>query len=107
MSRLNLQTHQYSPIFSKFITCGADGDIRVWSVEEGSDPTHTCIGEWSLSVRQKDDNLYVATGSNDVQILTFPEGERNGVLDRFVAPVNQIALSSDNEVCCGQFWGFI
>jgi WD40 repeat protein len=79
---------------SKFITCGADGDIRVWSTQEGEDPTHNCVGDWALSVRQKGANLYVATSSNDVQILTFPEGERNGVLDRFVAPINQITVST-------------
>ncbi|XP_008197856.2 WD repeat and HMG-box DNA-binding protein 1 [Tribolium castaneum] len=82
---------------SKFITCGADGDIRIWPSAEDTDPTHTCIGEWSLSVCQKGECLYVATGSNDVQILTFPGGERNGLLDRFVAPINQIVPSKDSE----------
>ncbi|XP_063907743.1 WD repeat and HMG-box DNA-binding protein 1-like [Zophobas morio] len=82
---------------SKFITCGADGDVRIWSTQEGTDPSHNCIGEWSLSVREKNGNLYLATSDNDVQILTFPGGERNGILDRFVAPINQISLSRDSE----------
>ncbi|RZC41194.1 WD repeat and HMG-box DNA-binding protein 1 [Asbolus verrucosus] len=87
----------YSSDGSKFITCGADGDIRIWSTEESEDPIHNCIGEWALSVRQKGNNLYVTTGSNDIQILIYPQGERNGVLNRFVAPINHIAISKNSE----------
>ncbi|KAJ8931900.1 hypothetical protein NQ314_015169 [Rhamnusium bicolor] len=83
---------------TKFITCGADGDIRIWSTEETEDPVHNCIGEWALSVRQKGNNVYVATGSNDIQILTLPDGDRDGVLDRFVAPINHIAVGKNSQV---------
>lgn len=85
-------------IFRQFVTCGADGDIRIWSVNETIDPVHNCVGEWALAIRQKDDKLYVATGSNNIQILSLPEGERNGVLDRFVAPINHIAVSKKEKV---------
>lgn len=83
---------------SKFITCGVDGDVRIWSAHEAEDPVHCCVGEYANSVREQGGKLYVATGSNDIQILTFPEGERDGLLDRFVAPINQIAVSGDSEV---------
>nr|XP_023016671.1 WD repeat and HMG-box DNA-binding protein 1 [Leptinotarsa decemlineata] len=88
----------YSEDGSKFITCGADGDIRIWSCDEGEDPIHNCVGEWALCIRQKDDKLYVATGSNDIQILALPEGDRDGVLDRFVAPINHIAVEKDTQL---------
>ncbi|CAH1170852.1 unnamed protein product [Phaedon cochleariae] len=88
----------YSEDGCRFITCGSDGDIRIWSTEEGEDPIHNCIGEWALSVQQKGDNLYVATGSNDIQILKLPEGDRHGVLDRFVAPINHIATEKDTQL---------
>lgn len=65
---------------------------------DSEDPIHNCIGEWALSVRHKGSNLYVATSSNDIQILTLPEGDRNGVLDRFVAPINHIAIAKDGKV---------
>lgn len=42
--------------------------------------------------------MYVATSSNDIQILTLPEGDRDGVLDRFVAPINHIAVAKDSKV---------
>ncbi|CAH0555298.1 unnamed protein product [Brassicogethes aeneus] len=87
----------YSEDGKKFITCGSDGDIRIWSTEESEDPVHNCIGEWALCVRQKGNKLYVATGSNDIQILTLPDGDRDGVLDRFTAPINHIAISKNGK----------
>ncbi|XP_050293758.1 WD repeat and HMG-box DNA-binding protein 1 [Anthonomus grandis grandis] len=88
----------YSADGNHFITCGADGDIRIWSVDEGEDPNHTCIGEWALSVKQKNDKIYVATGSNEIQILTHPEGERDGVLTRATDPFNQIVLCKNKNI---------
>ncbi|KAJ8932702.1 hypothetical protein NQ318_021221 [Aromia moschata] len=88
----------YTEDGSKFITCGADGDIRIWSSEENEDPIHNCIGEWALSVRQRGNNVYVATSSNDIQILTLPDGDRDGVLDRFVAPINHIAVGKNSNL---------
>lgn len=76
-------------------------------MEEGSDPTHTCIGEWALSVRHKDDKLYVATGSNDIQILTHPEGDRDGVLTRATDPFNQIAICRNKNVRENRLLGLI
>ncbi|CAG9772524.1 unnamed protein product [Ceutorhynchus assimilis] len=87
----------YSVDGQNFITCGSDGDIRIWSVDEGEDPHHTCIGEWALSVRQKGDKIYVSTGSNEIQILSLPEGERDGVLTRATDPFNQIALCKNKN----------
>ncbi|CAG9836570.1 unnamed protein product [Diabrotica balteata] len=83
---------------SKFVTCGADGDIRIWSTDEGEDPIHNCVGEWALSVAQKGDSIYVATGSNDIQILSLTDGDRNGVLERYVAPVNHIAVDRHSKM---------
>ncbi|KAG5888708.1 hypothetical protein JTB14_035773 [Gonioctena quinquepunctata] len=88
----------YSEDGSNFVTCGADGDIRIWSCDEGEDPVHNCVGEWALCIRQKGNSLYVATGSNDIQILSLPEGDRDGVLDRFVAPINHIAVEKDSQL---------
>ncbi|XP_044753645.1 WD repeat and HMG-box DNA-binding protein 1 isoform X1 [Coccinella septempunctata] len=82
----------------KYVTCGSDGDIRIWSQDLYEDPVHNCVGEWALAVRQKGSKLYIATSNNDVQIITFPDGDREGVLDRFVAPINNIAISKSGEL---------
>ncbi|XP_060519101.1 WD repeat and HMG-box DNA-binding protein 1 [Cylas formicarius] len=81
-----------------FVTCGADGDIRIWSIHNSDDPHHVCIGEWALSVCQKEDKWYVATSNNDIQILSHPEGSREGVLDRYTAPVNQIVVCKSRNI---------
>lgn len=67
-------------------------------MDESIDPLHNCVGEWALAIRQKVDKLYVATSSNDIQILSLPDGDRDGVLDRFVAPINHIAVSKKGQV---------
>lgn len=67
-------------------------------MDESIDPLHNCVGEWALAIRQKGDKLYVATSSNDIQILSLPDGDRDGVLDRFVAPINHIAVSKKGQV---------
>ncbi|KAH1012098.1 WD repeat and HMG-box DNA-binding protein 1 [Dendroctonus ponderosae] len=82
----------YSADGEHFITCGADGDVRIWSVDEMDDPNHTCVGELALSVCQKDDKIYTSTGNNEIQILTHPAGERDGVFTRATDPFNQIVI---------------
>lgn len=82
----------------KIITCGTDGDIRIWSDFDDVDPIQSCVGEWALCVRQKEQQVYVATDNNDVQLVTFPEAERDGILVRFTAPANHIAVGKEHNV---------
>ncbi|KAK9890820.1 hypothetical protein WA026_012163 [Henosepilachna vigintioctopunctata] len=82
----------------KYISCGSDGDMRIWSQDLYEDPVHNCVGEWALAVRQIANKLYIATSSNDVQIISFPDGNRDGLLDRYVAPINNIAVSKTGDL---------
>lgn len=83
---------------SKIITCGSDGDIKIWSNFEDVDFVQTCVGEWALCVRQKGEHLYVATDNNDVQIIKFPSGDRDGVLMRSTAHISHIAVGKEHDV---------
>lgn len=94
--RLIINLHKL--FLSKFVTAGADGDIRIWPTNDKEDVQHTCVGEWVLCVRNKGENFYVSTNNNDVQILSLPNGERMGILDRFVAPINHIAFAKNANV---------
>ncbi|GJQ71634.1 hypothetical protein Trydic_g11333 [Trypoxylus dichotomus] len=87
----------YSENGEKLITCGTDGDIRIWSGFEDYDPVQTCVGEWSLCVRQKGNRIQIGTDNNNVQLLTYPNGERDGILTRFTAHVNHMAVGKNHN----------
>lgn len=84
--------------FRRLITCGTDGDIRIWSGFDDDDPVQTCVGEWSLCVCQKGKQIQIATDNNNVQLMTFPEAERDGILLRFTAHVNHMAVGKNHNV---------
>ncbi|XP_034835904.1 WD repeat and HMG-box DNA-binding protein 1 [Maniola hyperantus] len=72
------------------ITCGHDGDVRIWLDIEDDDPNSHCVGENALAVCFKDSRLYVATDNHAVQAYTFPAFDKDGIITRFTAPVTQI-----------------
>ncbi|XP_072941317.1 WD repeat and HMG-box DNA-binding protein 1 [Epargyreus clarus] len=79
------------------ITCGHDGDVRIWVDIEDDDPNSHCVGESALAVCFKDKRLYVATDNHAVQAYTFPAFDKDGIITRFTAPVTQIMSSSKIE----------
>ncbi|CAH2102314.1 unnamed protein product [Euphydryas editha] len=79
------------------ITCGHDGDVRIWLDIEDDDPNSHCVGESALSVCFKDNRLYVATDNHAVQAYTFPAFDKDGIISRFTAPVTQITSNSKIE----------
>ncbi|KAK5644872.1 hypothetical protein RI129_006172 [Pyrocoelia pectoralis] len=87
----------YTEDGTRLITCGTDGDIRIWAGFDDDDPFQTCVGEWALSVRQKGDRLYIATDKNNVQITTYPDAERDGILIRFTAHVNHMDIGKNHD----------
>lgn len=88
----------YSADGRQIISCGSDGDIRIWRGFSDNDPTTTCAGsEWARSIKQIGDYVYCSTEDSKVQVLTYPDLERSSVLIRPTAPVNQIVASKDNK----------
>ncbi|XP_049691894.2 WD repeat and HMG-box DNA-binding protein 1 [Helicoverpa armigera] len=79
------------------VTCGNDGDVRIWVDIEDDDPNSHCVGESALAVCYKDKRLYVATDNHVVQAYTFPAFDKDGIVTRFTAPVTQIKSSSKIE----------
>lgn len=82
----------------EILTCGSDGDIRVWNDLEDDDPRSVCVGEWALSMLMLGDRLYVSTDSHAVQTYTYPAFEKDGIVTRFTAPVTQIANYNNSSV---------
>lgn len=69
------------------ITCGSDGDIRVWRGIDDDDPSSTCLGEFVMCIAHSGKRLLASTDRNTVQAYTYPELDSDGILMRFTAPV--------------------
>ncbi|XP_075213131.1 chromosome transmission fidelity 4 isoform X2 [Lycorma delicatula] len=87
----------------KFIvTCGSEGDIRIWKGFEDEEPVDKCVGDKAYAVIVKGDKMFVGTNNNYVQSFTFPESELDGIVTRFKAPVTSIDASCSGKfVVCG------
>ncbi|KAL1458238.1 hypothetical protein WDU94_008400 [Cyamophila willieti] len=85
----------YSADGRNLVTCGSEGDIRIWHGFEDDDPTEKCVGEKAFAVTQVDDKLYVGTDHNNVQAFSFPDAELDRICTRFTAPVTCISIVKD------------
>ncbi|XP_030340603.1 WD repeat and HMG-box DNA-binding protein 1 [Strigops habroptila] len=80
---------------SCIVTCGSDGDVRIWENLDDDDPTSINVGEKAYSCALKNGRLITAVSNNTVQIHTFPEGAPDGILTRFTTNANHIIFNSD------------
>ncbi|XP_070155887.1 WD repeat and HMG-box DNA-binding protein 1 isoform X2 [Polyergus mexicanus] len=79
------------------ITCGCDGDVRSWLNLMDDDPATSCISEQAITVISKDGKIFVGNDNNTVQILTYPDLEKEGIVTRFSAPVSALATAKDSN----------
>ncbi|KAJ0182402.1 hypothetical protein K1T71_001771 [Dendrolimus kikuchii] len=87
----------YTEDGKNIVTCGNDGDVRIWLDIEDDDPTSHCVGESALAVCFKEKRLYVANDNHAVQAYTYPAFNKDGIVTRFTAPVTQIKSSTKIE----------
>uniref|UniRef100_A0A8B9FLW5 WD repeat and HMG-box DNA-binding protein 1 n=1 Tax=Amazona collaria TaxID=241587 RepID=A0A8B9FLW5_9PSIT len=80
---------------SCIVTCGSDGDVRIWENLDDDDPTSFNVGEKAYSCALKNGRLITAVSNNTVQIHTFPEGAPDGILTRFTTNANHVIFNSD------------
>ena len=95
----------------QFITCGGDGEIRIWNGLEDDSPiaislADVCRGLASRSLPSSDSSSSSATGrfvagssdSHGVHAYDLPNGTPNGVFTRFTADVNCLTYSPDGSL---------
>ncbi|XP_015678299.1 WD repeat and HMG-box DNA-binding protein 1, partial [Protobothrops mucrosquamatus] len=82
---------------SCIVTCGSDGDVRIWESLDDDDPKSINIGEKAYSFALKNGRLITAVSNNAVQIHTFPEGLPDGILTRFTTNANHVVFSADGS----------
>ncbi|NWI17154.1 WDHD1 protein, partial [Crypturellus soui] len=80
---------------SCIVTCGSDGDVRIWENLDDDDPKSINVGEKAYSCALKNGRLITAVSNNTVQIHTFPEGTPDGILTRFTTNANHVVFNSD------------
>ncbi|XP_042629643.1 WD repeat and HMG-box DNA-binding protein 1-like [Cyprinus carpio] len=84
------------------VTCGSDGDVRIWESLDDDDPKSINVGEKVYSVALKNGKLVTGVSKNTVQIHTFPEGDPDGILTRFTTNANHVTFnSSGSRVAAG------
>ncbi|XP_050438249.1 WD repeat and HMG-box DNA-binding protein 1 [Adelges cooleyi] len=88
----------YSEDGKYLITCGQDGDLRIWNGIEDSDPIEKCVGSQAYAVHQKGDVLYVGDDHHTLEVHTFPGAELIDTLTRFTAPVCCLDSSKDGQL---------
>ncbi|NXY82473.1 WDHD1 protein, partial [Alcedo cyanopectus] len=80
---------------SCMVTCGSDGDVRIWEDLDDDDPKSINVGDKAYSCALKGGRLITAVSNNTVQAHTFPEGAPDGILTRFTMNANHVVFSSD------------
>ncbi|XP_030580800.1 WD repeat and HMG-box DNA-binding protein 1 isoform X1 [Archocentrus centrarchus] len=84
------------------VTCGNDGDVRIWESLDDDDPKFITVGEKAYSLALKNGKLVTASSNNTVQIHTFPDGDPDGILTRFTTNATHVAFnSSGSRVAAG------
>ncbi|KAM4662797.1 WD repeat and HMG-box DNA-binding protein 1 isoform 1-T2 [Discoglossus pictus] len=80
---------------SCLVTCGSDGDIRIWENLDDDDPKSINVGEKAYSFALKNGKVVTAASNNAIQMHTFPEGEPDGILTRFTTNANHVVFNND------------
>ncbi|XP_063695779.1 WD repeat and HMG-box DNA-binding protein 1 [Culicoides brevitarsis] len=83
----------YSEDGEKILTCGKDGDIRIWSGKDDDDASSNGISEYVNCVVQYENRILVATDMNIVSAYTFPECKKDGIEFRFSASATTIQVN--------------
>lgn len=80
------------------ITCGADGDVRIWLDLMDDDPVDACIGEQNTACLSKNGKIFVANDKNTVQILSYPDCEKEGIVTRFSSTVSALSTTANSNL---------
>lgn len=79
------------------LTCGSDGDVRIYKGFDDSDPESVRAGDHVTVLTVKNEKIVTAS-DNVVQAFTFPEGSPDGILTRFTAPVNHLCFNQSGTI---------
>lgn len=79
------------------LTCGQDGDVRVWEGIDDDDAVSHKVGDKAFAIVFKNNRIITASDCNTVQAYTFPDGAPDGILTRFTAPANHLVVNKSGK----------
>lgn len=85
----------YDPSGRYLLTCGSDGDVRIWDGFEDNDPESHNVGESALALACAAGKFFVATDEYSVSARKFPSADLDGVVTRFPSDVYAVTCSHD------------
>ncbi|XP_046632303.1 WD repeat and HMG-box DNA-binding protein 1-like isoform X3 [Daphnia pulicaria] len=87
----------YSEDGANIITCGADGDYRVWKGYEDDDPECIRVGDEATAIAFKNKKVFVGTDMHVLQIFSHPENQTDGIVTRFTSTITHISVNKDGS----------
>lgn len=88
-------------MYSKLLTCGSDGDIRVWKGFDDEDPVTFSATDSCLSMTTYNNIIYIGTENHTIEMFELPNGKQLGCKTKFTAGVNHIDISKDGLLLVG------
>jgi WD40 repeat protein len=85
-------------VFSKILTCGSDGDIRMWTKPEDESPVVFSASDGCLAICCHKNTAYVGTENNTVESFSLPSGKLEKVITKFTAAVNHVDVSKSGDI---------
>ncbi|XP_064484328.1 WD repeat and HMG-box DNA-binding protein 1-like [Ornithodoros turicata] len=87
----------YDPSGKYLLTCGCDGDVRIWDGFEDDDPVSHNVGDSALSLACVEDRIFVSVDTYTVHAYKFPSGDVDGSITRFTSDVYHVSCSADGK----------
>ncbi|KAK8379126.1 hypothetical protein O3P69_019158 [Scylla paramamosain] len=93
----------YSSDGRYIITCGTDGEVRVFEGLDDDDCKTHVVADCASAIAYRDGSFLVGNDSNLVQAFTLEDGSPCGIITRFSAPSTHIVVSADGKTvaCAG------
>lgn len=83
----------------KILTCGSDGDIRMWNSPEDKEPLLVfSSSDAGLGMCCYQNTVYVGTENNTAESFSLPSGKAEKVITKFTAAVNHVDVSQSGDL---------
>lgn len=89
-------------LLRKIITCGEDGDVRIWQGFDDVDSVSISVGEKCYCIVQRNDKIYISNDQNEIKKYDLITTEFEAIITTFQLPVTCMCISKDGKkLICG------